>query len=361
MNSLIPGIQNRITNLRAVALVMGFLFCTLLSVAQPPSLTIGNVGVCNTPTVLVPLNGSNLSNIGAITLFISYDSLSLSFDTIENVDPQLNQIMAHAMSNPPRVSLVWSKTSGATFLNNTLLKLKFTVLQKTSALRFVQANCELATNAIPPQIITVNYSDGSVFSSYPAISADPENKTIFSQSNVAFQVSSPNATGFSWQESRSSGAAWTNLSESGTYTGTQTNILTIKKVPANYNQFLYRCILNLNTCPAISSSALLTVDSLTGIQGQPSQEILHLRISPNPVTDNTAIYYYVPEQGSVSLKIYSMTGKLMGNPVENIQASGSFRLHDNFVYLPAGIYFCKYVFKSTAHVYETCQKLIKTE
>jgi hypothetical protein len=329
--------------------------------AQPASLSIGNIGVCNSTSVLVPLNGTSLSNIGAITLFISYDSLSLSFDTIESVDPQLTQIMANAISNPPRVSLVWSKTSGATFLNGTLLKLKFTVLHKPTSLGFVTLNCELANNSIPPQVVAINYFSGSVFDSEPTISANPENKTIFSQSNVDFQVASSNATGFSWQESRTGGSQWNTLIENSTYIGTQTNTLTIKKVPVNFNQFHYRCIVNANACPAFSAAAVLTVDSITGMPGQLSKEILHLRINPDPFSEKTAICYHVPGQGFVSVKIYTLTGQLIMEPVGEYKTTGSYRFEDNFVSLPAGIYLCKYEFKGNAGIYETSQKMIKTE
>jgi hypothetical protein len=360
MNSLKTILQNRINHVKTPALMVAILFCGFYSFAQAPGLSIGNVGVCDNTSVLVPLFGNNLSNIGAITLFISYDSQSLSFDTIESLDPQLSGLMAHAIPSPSRVSIVWSKTSGATFLSSTMLKLKFTVLQKSSNIAFVTANCELANNFLPPQVISVNYTDGSTFSSLPSITSDPENKTIFSQSNAVFQVTSPNATGFSWQENRAGGTNWSPVSESDTYSGTLTNTLTIKKVPASFNQFKYRCLLTRSACPALTEFATLSVDSVTGIPGQLSHEILHLSINPNPFSRSTAINYSVPEHGYVDIKIFSMSGKLMETPVEKFQPSGSYRLGDNFVYLPAGIYFCKYVFTGASNVYEASVKIIKT-
>jgi hypothetical protein len=360
MNSLKASIQSRKILFKVTHLVMIILLCNLLSYGQTPGLTIGNVGVCGNTTVLVPLLGNNLTNIGAITLFINYDSQSLQYDTVESIDPQLSGMLAHALTNPSRVSLVWSKTSGASFPNTTLLKLKFTVLQKPSNISFVIANCELANISIPPQIISVNYSDGSIFSGDPTISSDPQDKTIFSQSNAVFQVVSPNASGFTWQEKRPAVGIWLPLSESSTYAGTQTSTLTIKKAPVSFNQFQYRCFLTKNPCSAVSGHAILSVDSVTGISGQLSRDILHLSIDPNPFSDNCTLNYVVPEYGFVSIKIFSMTGKIMGAPVEEYKIPGTYSFGLNFVYLPVGIYVSKYVFTSSERSYETSQKLIKT-
>jgi hypothetical protein len=359
MNSLKASTWKRNIATRVSTLTVVFLFyCSVLN-AQTPGLSLGYVGVCNDTTILVPLTGYNLSNIGAITLYINYDEQKLVFLSIENIDPQLSGLMANPLSNPARLSIVWSKTSGANFLNTTLFKIKFRVLQKPGNLNFVKDNCEIANISIPPQIITINYTDGLVFASIPTILFEPENKTIVSQSNAVFQVISPNALEFTWQESRSNGMLWSTLSETGTYSGTQTNTLTIKHVPANYNQFLYRCILSRYSCPAVSGVATLSVDSLTGIAGQLIHGILHLSNSPNPFSGKTTLQYTVPEYGLVSIKIYSMTGKIMGVPVDKPHKPGTYTLEDNFVYLPAGIYFCQYLLKSLNMAYETNFKMIK--
>ena len=351
--------MNRNITIRLSALVVIFLFCVLLLHAQAPSLTIGNVGVCNNSTVSVPLTGSNLTNIGAITLYIDFDPQSLSYDSVENINPQLSQLLANAPS-ASRVSLVWSKTSGASFMNNELLlKLKFTILKKSSTLIFVKENCEIANISLPPQVITINYTDGAIFPSEPTFTVEPENKTIPSQSNAVFLVTSSNASTYTWQESRTNGTLWSDLTETNTYNGTQTDTLTIRHVPANFNHFIYRCILNKTGCPAISSGAVLSVDSLSGIYGLSSQIIPDLKNTPNPFTGKTTLEYTVPEPGFVTLKIFSITGEVVEVLVERPQQAGVYRIDENFVYLTAGVYICQYVFKGPANVYETHRKMIK--
>ncbi len=351
---------HRISAIRKMFLITALMLSGLLLNAQTPSLTLGTVGICNNTFVSIPLIGNNLSNIGAITLFIKYDSLSLSFSSVENIDPQLSSgLIFNSLYNPPRIAIVWSKTSGATFMNTTLLKLRFDVIKKTGNLEFIIDKCEIANAALPPEIITVNYTNGSVFGALPTITSEPENKTVSPQSNAAFQVSSPNASGYIWQESRNNGINWTNLSESSFYAGTQTNTLVINQVPVNYNQFRYRCMLNPITCALVSASAILSVDSLAGIAGQPSRSILHLTNSPNPFSEKTTIEYSVPEYGYVTIKIFSMTGQTMEIPVSKLQKAGQYKVEDNFIMLPAGIYFCQYVFNGQSSFCETNRKIIK--
>lgn len=49
----------------------------------------------------------------------------------------------------------------------------------------------------------------------------------------------------------------------------------------------------------------------------------------------------------------------MGVPVESKHTAGFYKMQDNFVYLPVGIYCIRYVFKGTSKIYEINQKVIK--
>lgn len=341
------------------AFVIISLSCSMFLNAQVPSLSIGSVGVCENSAVLMPLTGNYLSDIGAITLFINYDDQTLAFNSVENLDPQLSGLLVNNLSNPSRVAIVWSKTSGASFMNSTLLNLKFDLLQQTGVLSFVKNNCEIANTSLPPQIIEVTYTDGSVFPAKPAFSSEPENKTAVPQSNVVFQVASPNATAFKWQESRDNGSSWSDIFDLNPYSGSRTNTLTIRQVTESYDRFMYRCILDPDLCFNISKTATLSVDSHSGIPGQRSKDILYFNTSPNPFSGKTTLEYTVPGNGFVTIQLFSMTGQLMDIPVESQHTAGSYRTEKNFVSLPAGIYFCHYVFKGTAGVYETYRKMIR--
>jgi hypothetical protein len=197
-----------------------------------------------------------------------------------------------------------------------------------------------------------------VYQATPSITSEPESKTVTENSDVLFQVTS-DASDFNWQESTNNGASWSNLSETNTYSGTLSGSLLIKQVPADYNKFRYRCLLNPYGCTAVSASALLTVDSISGIPGQPSAGNLHLINSPNPFSGMTTLGYTVPDKGFVTIKIFSVTGQLMDTPVEGPHLSGTYGVEENFIHLPVGVYFCQYVFKNTTAVYETYRKMVR--
>lgn len=61
---------------------------------------------------------------------------------------------------------------------------------------------------------------------------------------------------------------------------------------------------------------------------------------PNPFGSATEICYNIPENGSVSLKIYDPTGKEVADLVNLTQPSGSYSVQFDGEYLPGGLYFC---------------------
>ena len=340
------------------AFLMLFFYCAQKSSAQAPALSIGNTGICNTQTVLVPITGNNLANIGSLTLYIGYDSQVLSFDTLKNIDPQLNGLVFNSQTNPSRIALVWSNVNGAHFTNNLLLNLKFNVLQQTGNISF-ESGCEIATVSL--QIVPVNYINGSVYSAMPAITAEPANKTIKSQADAAFQVVSPNAAEYGWQESRNSGNTWSSLSDGTPYSGTHASILTISHVPTNYNHYQYRCIMKQSNCPATSGTALLTVDSVSGINDHSTAASMTIYNRPNPITETTTILYHVPGPGKVSIQLFNPLGGLVMNLVDNFLTKGEYKIENNFVYLPAGIYFCRYIFTDPVNTFMHEFKLVKAK
>jgi hypothetical protein len=343
------GIRNKV-------LVLGLLFCSLVLNAQVPSLSVGNVGVCNSPSVLIPLTGTNLSNIGSMTLFIHFDDQSLAFSSVENIDPQLSGLFINQLTNPSRVALVWSNVNGAQFQDNLLMNLKFNVLQQAGNIDFA-AGCEIANISL--EIIPVNYVNGIVYSEQPIISSGPEDKTVKPQANALFQVTSPDASGYNWQESRNLGNTWLDVSEGPTYNGTHSSMLTVNKVTPQFSHYEYRCILDKQSCPVTTNKAVLLVDSLMGISNQDMIESLHFYNSPNPFSNGTKLSYNVPEQGDVSINLYTAMGKSLVQIVSGPHSQGEYSVEPNFVSLPAGIYFCMYVFKNSTKAYATQCKMIK--
>ena len=61
--------------------------------------------------------------------------------------------------------------------------------------------------------------------------------------------------------------------------------------------------------------------------------------SPNPFTNSTTIGYQLPEDGFVSLKIYTVIGAEVATLVNSNQTRGSHTIHYNANDLPGGVYY----------------------
>ena len=74
------------------------------------------------------------------------------------------------------------------------------------------------------------------------------------------------------------------------------------------------------------------------IRGIHTSNILLGQNIPNPANNNTIIKYSVPQDGEVNFKIYSVSGQILYNNVENVQ-SGDHQIEINTTGFAAGIYF----------------------
>lgn len=97
----------------------------------------------------------------------------------------------------------------------------------------------------------------------PSITSSPSSVSICSGNNATFSVSATGSSSLSyqWQESANNGSSWSTLSNSATYAGTSTSILTVANVSSTKNGFTYRCNVSDSACTYFvsSSAATLTV------------------------------------------------------------------------------------------------------
>jgi hypothetical protein len=101
-----------------------------------------------------------------------------------------------------------------------------------------------------------------VGSSAPQITTQPVNQTVKSGDKATFSVAasgdpSPN---YEWQLRTDEGNTWVNLTNTATYGGTATGVLTVAGVTAAMNGYQYRCVAINGAHPnAMSSAATLTL------------------------------------------------------------------------------------------------------
>ena len=62
---------------------------------------------------------------------------------------------------------------------------------------------------------------------------------------------------------------------------------------------------------------------------------------PNPFNPNTAIEYFIPQNGLVQLTIYNVLGKKVNTLVDRYESGGIHHVNFNAANLPSGIYFYK--------------------
>ncbi|MEO0155959.1 MAG: T9SS type A sorting domain-containing protein [candidate division WOR-3 bacterium] len=80
--------------------------------------------------------------------------------------------------------------------------------------------------------------------------------------------------------------------------------------------------------------------AITGIQEQKQEkpQKFSLNISPNPVRDNAVITYTIPEAGHISLKVYSIDGRLVRIIENGFKNAGRYALNYSFRDLNSGVY-----------------------
>ncbi|HEY9176317.1 MAG TPA: GEVED domain-containing protein [Flavipsychrobacter sp.] len=163
----------------------------------------------------------------------------------------------------------WSNVSnGSTYSNATTAIL--TVSSATIGMngyqyRCVTNPCSVITN---PALLTVN--------SLPTVTSNPVDVTICPNSNTSFSCSGT-GTGISyqWQVSTNSGVSFSNITNSGVYSGATTATLNITGAPASMDNYRYRCVISGACSPfVITTAAKLTMGANPAVTTQPSSTIV---------------------------------------------------------------------------------------
>jgi hypothetical protein len=130
------------------------------------------------------------------------------------------------------------------------------------------------------------------------------------------------------------GTTWTK--ESNGIANTQVFMLRQQTLPYN------RCWNSGFIYAATHGRGIFRTETLTGI-GKPEQANAanfenKLRISPNPVTDQATVEYFLKNEGQYTAKIYDLSGKLQREINLGAKSSGSHKMNLQKQDLPAGTY-----------------------
>jgi hypothetical protein len=270
--------------------------------------SIETLEVCAAQEVLIPVMASSISNVGALTLYVGFDTINLSYISVENIDPQIEGLTVNLMSNPTQIAFAWSNTSPVNFSNNKLFDLKFYSNGINGQVIF-NNGCEISdTGGV---VVPVTYIDGSVNSGLPVIISDPSDTTVLEGSNAGFHIAADNTMFFSWRESQDNGTSWITLDDNDFYSGTKTAHLTVINTPLNFNGYLYQCVLSTNVCQITSEDALLSVDELTSSEVIVNTEKNRISLAPVPCYDYLLVDVDFPDCKTGLLKVINVAGKIV--------------------------------------------------
>lgn len=318
------------------------------------TVTVQTVEVCAGQEVFLPVTASFLANVGALTLYIGFDTTNLSFISIENIDPQLSGMSANLMTSPMQLAFAWSNTTAINFINEKLFDIKF-ISNGQSAPVFYNTGCEIADPS--GTTIPTTFNNGAINAGLPIIELQPTNTTVTEGEQVQFSVLSTNSITFFWRESQDQGTSWLVLEDDDTYSGTHSSQLSIHNIPLSFNNYQYQCVLSGATCQNYSNPAILTVDELTTVAPGLNIDNENISISPVPFSDQTTVKYYMPADGDARLMIMNCVGQIVTEIALPSQQKGYHHILLNTRDWHSGVYFVK---MSLYIAHKNLTKIIKT-
>ncbi len=353
--------------------------------AQAQTTTLSLPVMTATPgeNITVPLTVTNFNNIGAISLVINFDEVSLSYVTTQNTASSIN-LVANATSGS--LSLAWFDASGSNPLNvgdGTLAELVFKYTGGTSDLLFDTAQSEIADAT--GEVISVTFENGHIrpaegvttvslpvlevpagtqvrvpvlvssFNDVGAISL----KINFDQSILSF-VNLENAPeGVNFTVNAAGGIlslAWFDVTGTTPLTLADTTLVEIlfdfSAGSSDLNFITEESEIASSSGDPIETTFVngMIVEKTTSVESSPTKARTFFleQNYPNPFNPETRIRYQVGETGRVILKIYNLFGQKIRTLVNDIHSAGKFQVvwngrDDRDQKVPSGVYFYRLI------------------
>lgn len=323
---------------RFFTIIVSLFLLVAASPAQNQTVAIGNLSSCAGQEVLIPVRASNLNAVGAITMFIEFDTLQLRYIALDNIDNQLTSLNYNFLDTPPSVAVAWSDLVGGNFPDTKLFDIRMMVTSAPGNLYF-SSSCEISGSNL--QVLPVSFVDGTVSSTNPLVTIQPQSFSIQEGMDALFDVTAENTDSYHWKESRDEGYSWSYLSDGGIYSGTHARQLTLHQVPQSFTGYRYSCFLSKGMCFTNSSEAVLSVDSIMSTETLPEGTVLTFQASPNPYSETTRLTYNLPSNGLVHLEFFNIFGQKIWDVPETLYKKGVHSIVFNFPGLQDGLYLCK--------------------
>ena len=158
-----------------------------------------------------------------------------------------------------------------------------------------------------------NASLGNCCALNPIVSQPTDQSTtIGNNATISF---TDNLTGATYQWQIDAGTGYSDLSNAGQFSGTDTQTLTISSTTMSNNNTLYRCIVteSSNCMDTTDVSTLTVIDNTSINENGPS----NLTIYPNPTSDQITIDIK-GYNGVVNVEVYDLQGRLLETTTNTI-------------------------------------------
>lgn len=318
------------------------IFLMILSFAGiSQSMQMNNLQACTGDTVNVNISMSNLDSIGAITLYIAYDTTKLKFINLVNINSLATGTMFNNMHSGSqligKIAISWVTTSGSVnFPQGIFGVLKFKVIGGSSGLQFL-SSCEIAKYS--SDIITVNYTNGNInIPQDPIVTIQPALNIINFQ-NANISLSTQNAVTKIWQ--KKSGNNWVDIQNSNDFQGVNSDTLIINHLNTITTLTNFRCKLS-NSCKNIYSDSISVISN-----GIHTEKLNNIEVFPNPFTD----YIYVNQlyTSKISkIRILQIDGKII-KEIDNLNKFNTLYIN-NLNNLSKGFYFIEIDFMTSDNI-----------
>lgn len=220
--------------------------------SQNATATIGNVTSCAGDTVLAPVDVTNFIDVGAMTIYIGYDTNAAEFLSLQNINSAIPGGISYNATNG-QVGIAYSNINSFSITSGKLFDLRFSFPGDSTLLPF-NPGTEIANSNL--EIIPLDTFPGSITNNIVIIN-QPDSVQAYPDNDVIFVVTTTGNMTYQWQENTGSG--WTNLQNNQNYSGVNNDTLTVYDVPLSFDGYTYRCVLSAGNCTEITDAALLEV------------------------------------------------------------------------------------------------------
>lgn len=333
-----------------IIFILSFLLFSIDCKSQ--SMQISDIQACSNDTSDISINMSTLNNLGAITLYISYDTTKLKFINLININPLASGTIFNDMHSGTgnsgqllgKIAVSWVTSSSAVnFPQGVFAKLKFKILGGNSSLNFLN-NCEIAD--YQSQIINTAFINGNItVPQTPAVLIQPSYNIVNSQLAMVF-VSEQFSSTIVWQMKY--GNQWSDIQNNSDFQGIDNDTLIINNINAIQNGTYFRCRLS-NFCALVYSDSISLITT-TASNGH-NNEIL---VYPNPFK-NIIYLKNIDFEMVEEIRLIQTDGKLL-RKIKNFENDQVISIN-NLNVISKGSYFVEILLKDKSR--RLIAKLIK--